>query len=93
MEVPVEIERALANPDLAIFKGDLNYRRLLGDYQWDFTTRLEDILNYLHIPVAVMRTLKSQIAASLSADQLTRLNATDPQWVINGRRGIIQLIS
>lgn len=93
LEVPVEIERALANPDLAIFKGDLNYRRLLGDYQWDFTTRLEDILNYLHIPVAVMRTLKSQIAASLSADQLTRLNATDPQWVINGRRGIIQLIS
>ena len=92
MDAPAEIDRTLANADLAIFKGDLNFRRLLGDYHWDSTTLLEDILIYLHVPVVVLRMLKSQIAAGLSTDQANRLDETDPKWLINGKHGIIQLI-
>jgi hypothetical protein len=44
------------------------------------------------MPVVVLRTLKSQIAASLSTDQADHLDETDPKWLVNGKHGIIQLI-
>lgn len=34
----------LAKAHLVIFKGDLNYRKLLGDFNWDFGTTFEEVL-------------------------------------------------
>ncbi len=91
-DVPSEIRRVLAGPSLALFKGDLNYRRLLGDYHWDPTTPMRDILGYLPCPTAVLRTPKSQVVAGLSSAQVRLLDETDPHWLINGEHGILQLI-
>jgi hypothetical protein len=91
-EAPLEFTQALGGADLAVFKGDLNYRRLLGDLHWDPATPLEAILDYIPSPVAVLRTLKSQLVAGLAAGQAAQLNRLDPNWLINSEHGIIQYI-
>ena len=89
---PGELQRALGEASLAIFKGDLNYRRLLGDRHWEPLTRTEDILSYFQIPAAILRTPKSQIVAGLSAGQVEHLNRVDPHWLTSGEYGILQLV-
>jgi len=37
-----------------------------------------------------LRTLKSEIVAGLQPDQLADLPHRDPNWLINGRWGLIQ---
>lgn len=86
------INRVLEGTEAAVFKGDLNYRRLLGDYHWPPTTRVEKILEYLPIPVILLRTLKSEVIAGLKAGQFEQLSAIDPEWQTGGKKGIVQLV-
>jgi hypothetical protein len=39
-----------------------------------------------------LRTLKGEIMAGLQPGQAQALQAEDPTWLINGKRGIIQLV-
>ena len=82
----------LARSDLAILKGDVNYRRLLDDRHWPHTTRLEEIAAYFPAPFLVLRTLKGEIMVGLESGQAEALAAQDPTWLINGKRGLIQLV-
>jgi len=92
-ELPVHTRAELARADLLISKGDANYRRLLGDRQWDFSTPFAEALAPLPVPVLALRTLKAEVAAGLSASQIQRLDETDPGWSVNGRWGLIQYAS
>ncbi|HEY9661504.1 MAG TPA: damage-control phosphatase ARMT1 family protein [Allocoleopsis sp.] len=91
-EMPADLREELGQATLVLVKGDANYRRLLGDRHWDFTTPFEQIVSYFPTAVAALRTLKSEIACGLTPDQIDRLTATDPDWLINGKRGVIQLL-
>jgi hypothetical protein len=83
----------LACADLVILKGDVNYRRLLDDRHWPHTTRMEEIADYFPASFLVLRTLKGEIMVGLEAGQAEALTAEDPTWLINGKRGIIQLVT
>ena len=48
-------------------KGDLNYRRLVGDRLWPPTTPFADVTAYFPGPVAALRTLKSDVIVGLDA--------------------------
>lgn len=91
-EMPADLREELGQAALVLVKGDANYRRLLGDRHWDFTTPFEQIVSYFPTAVAALRTLKSELACGLAPDQIDRLTATDPDWLINGKRGVIQLL-
>jgi hypothetical protein len=78
---------------LVILKGDVNYRRLLGDRHWPHTARLEDVADDFPAPFLVLRTLKGEIMVGLKPGQAEALAAEDPTWLINGKRGIIQLVT
>lgn len=39
----------LAHSDLLVFKGDLNYRKLLGDFNWPFDSTYETVLRGLYM--------------------------------------------
>jgi len=80
----------LAGSSLVISKGDANYRRLLGDRHWISTTRFEDILSYYPAPLAALRTLKSELVVGLKNGQDREVEALDPEWLIDGRWGVIQ---
>ena len=89
-ELPAHVRAEIARADLLITKGDANYRRLLGDRQWDFTTPFAEAIAPLPVPVLALRTHKSEVAAGLSPDQVDRLNAEDPDWAVNGEWGVMQ---
>ena len=91
-DLPAELRSELAKADLVILKGDANYRRLLHDRHWPHTARLEELAAYFPAPLACLRTLKSELAVDLTAAQVAALDAADPHWLINGRRGIIRYL-
>ncbi len=91
-EMPEDLRRQLAGADLVIVKGDANYRRLLGDRHWPPTARLADITAYFPAPFATLRTLKAEIMVGLAQGQAERLALEEADWLINGRRGLIQFV-
>ena len=80
----------LARTDLLISKGDANYRRLLGDRPWPFTTAFDEVVDDLPAPVLALRTAKSEVMVGLTPAQVDRLNDEDPDWLVNGRWGVAQ---
>jgi hypothetical protein len=92
-QLPPSLRADLACSDLVILKGDVNYRRLLDDRHWPHTTRMEEISGYFPTPFLVLRTLKGEIMVGLEPGQAEALAAEDPTWLINGKRGIIQLVT
>jgi uncharacterized protein with ATP-grasp and redox domains len=87
---PTNVNAELARADLVISKGDANYRRLMGDRHWDFTTPFDEVVSYFPAPLLALRTLKAEVTSGLSQGQVDRLNAQDPDWMTNGRWGLIQ---
>ncbi len=76
--------------DLIILKGDANYRRLLGDAHWPPTASFESATRYFPARLAALRTLKAEIVVGLSSGVVAQLDAEDPSWRVNGKRGLIQ---
>lgn len=90
-EMPDDLRAELSQSVLLIFKGDANYRRLLGDLHWPYTTPFAVIVSYLPAPGLALRTLKAELASGLQAEQIERLDQEEPNWMVNGRWGVIQL--
>jgi hypothetical protein len=88
-ELPADLRARLAGRYLFV-KGDLNYRRLVGDLHWEPTTPFADAVAYLGLPVAALRAAKSEVVVGVSAEQVARLDAAEPDWRLNGRHGLIQ---
>lgn len=89
-EIPQTLRQQLAPAKVVLIKGDANYRRLLGDRHWPFTTAFAEIVCYFPAPLVALRTLKSEVAAGLAAAQVASLNAKDSEWLTNGSWGLIQ---
>lgn len=89
-EMPFGMREDFASASLTIMKGDLNYRRLVGDRAWPHTTPFAEATAYFPGPVAVLRTLKSEVAVGLGADVVKDLEATGRPWLTTGAHGLIQ---
>jgi uncharacterized protein with ATP-grasp and redox domains len=92
-EMPSALRAELAASRLVLIKGDANYRRLIGERQWPFTTSLQAIAAYFPASLVALRTLKSEVITGLRSTQVERLNREDPRWLIEGRKGVIQYVS
>lgn len=88
--LPGDLAHELAAASITIFKGDLNYRRLLGDSDWPPTTPFAALTAYWPGPLAVLRTLKSDVVAGIADGTLSALEATGEPWRTNGTRALIQ---
>jgi uncharacterized protein with ATP-grasp and redox domains len=91
-QMPPRLQGDLAQADLVLLKGDVNFRRLLDDLHWPYTTRMEEVTTYFPAPFVTLRTLKGEIMVGLQPGQAEALQAEDPAWLINGKRGVIQLV-
>jgi hypothetical protein len=89
-EMPQALLQALGQSDLVISKGDANYRRLLGDREWPYTTPFAGIVSYMPVPLLALRTLKAELACGLAEEQVAHLNEEEADWLVNGRYGVIQ---
>jgi len=91
-QLPSHIHRELSRSDLVLFKGDVNYRRLLDDRHWPHTAHMAEIAGHLPAPFCALRTLKGELIVDLQPGQAEALAAADPTWMINGERGVIQFV-
>ncbi|MGW0941217.1 damage-control phosphatase ARMT1 family protein [Streptomyces sp. NPDC002623] len=91
-EMPDDLRAEFAAAALTIVKGDLNYRRLVGDSRWAPTTPFADVTAYFPGPVAALRTLKSDVITGLDADTEAALVAAEGQrWRTGGTHALIQV--
>jgi hypothetical protein len=88
-QFPPSLRAELGRSGLVILKGDVNYRRLLGDRHWPYTTRLEEVVAGFPTALLVLRTLKGEILVGLAPGEAEALAVQDPTWLINGQRGLI----
>lgn len=89
-EMPGDLREDFASASLTIMKGDLNYRRLVGDRYWPPTTPFAVATEYFPGPVAALRTLKSEVVVGLEAGTVTALEASGKPWRVSGTHGLIQ---
>ncbi|MEV5952382.1 damage-control phosphatase ARMT1 family protein [Streptomyces sp. NPDC051987] len=91
-EMPGDLRAEFAAAALTLFKGDLNYRRLVGDRLWPPTTPFADVTAWFPGPVAALRTLKSDVITGLSAGTEAALDAAEPEhWRTAGTHALIQV--
>ncbi|MFF3308625.1 damage-control phosphatase ARMT1 family protein [Streptomyces sp. NPDC002952] len=90
-DMPDDLADEFARADLTILKGDLNYRRLVGDRLWPPTTSFAAATAYFPGPVAALRTLKSDVVVGLDASAESDLVAAEGQrWRTSGTHALIQ---
>lgn len=89
-QMPDDLAASFAAAELTIVKGDLNYRRLVGDNHWAPTTAYADLTAYFPGPVAALRTLKSELAIGLDTATVASLDAATPDWRTSGTYALIQ---
>jgi hypothetical protein len=87
---PDDLKDQLGRSDLVVLKGDLNYRRLLDDRRWDPATPMEAIVGYFPAALVTLRTTKSELITDIPPQTVKRLDAEDPNWLTEGRYGIIR---
>ncbi|XP_061610104.1 damage-control phosphatase ARMT1 [Phyllopteryx taeniolatus] len=86
-----ELYATLQAADLVLFKGDLNYRKLAGDRDWDHTVGFDTALRgFGPAPLCSLRTLKANIQVGLQPGQGSKLSSQEPDWMTCGKYGVIQ---
>mmetsp|Transcript_8177 Transcript_8177/g.15389 ORF Transcript_8177/g.15389 Transcript_8177/m.15389 type:complete len:502 (+) Transcript_8177:127-1632(+) len=90
-EMPHDLRNDLKERcDLAFIKGDANYRRLVGDLEWDFSTPFEDVVgHYFPCPVCALRTLKAEVGCGMEKEKVENAKEIDKNWCTNGRFGVV----
>ncbi|MEV0731357.1 damage-control phosphatase ARMT1 family protein [Polymorphospora sp. NPDC050346] len=91
--MPDDLADTYAEASVVVLKGDLNYRRLVGDCRWPETTPFADTVDYFPAPLVALRTLKSDVVVGLDAADVAALDS-DPaagRWRVDGRYGLVQV--
>ncbi|OAR24952.1 hypothetical protein A8W25_17515 [Streptomyces sp. ERV7] len=90
-EMPEDLRQEFAAVSLTILKGDLNYRRLVGDRMWDGTTPFAELTAYFPGAVAAVRTLKSDVIVGLEQKTLDALEQGGGAWRTSGTHALVQV--
>ena len=90
------------NSSLVILKGDLNYRKLIGDLNWPFETSLfVAVRGFKPTSLCALRTLKADLVVELDTNEETNTNfrmlkqvytGDNNKWLTNGEYGVIQFL-
>ncbi|MBB0245780.1 DUF89 family protein [Streptomyces alkaliphilus] len=89
-EMPTDLRNELAGCTVSLLKGDLNYRRLVGDRLWPATTPFAPLAAHFPSPVVALRLLGSDVVTGLPAGTVNRLTATEDDWRISGAHAVVQ---
>lgn len=90
-DMPDELASEFTTAAMTLMKGDLNYRRLVGDRHWPATTPFDHTVAYFPSPVTALRTLKSEVVVGLTSEQVAELDASGQRWRTSGGHAVIQV--
>lgn len=88
-DMPADLRTDLALATVTIVKGDLNYRRLVGDRLRPGTAPFADLTAYFPGPLLALRTLKSDVAVGLTPQTLAALEAGGRPWRTAGTHAVL----
>lgn len=87
-----QLYSTLSQSQLVIFKGDLNYRKLMGDIYWEPTTPFRTALReFTPTNVLTLRTVKGDLISGLQKGVFEELSSREPNWLITGKYALVQL--
>lgn len=82
--------KELSKANLIIFKGDLNYRKLVGDRCWSPETPFTKALQgFKPAPLLSLRALKADVVVGLNPGQAEKCQQKHPDWMITGKYAVI----
>jgi len=89
---PELYQQLRSKSSLVVFKGDLNYRKLVGDLNWEYTATFEQaLMGFRPAPALVsLRTVKADVVVGLVEGQAEECQKEDSDWKITGKYGLIQ---
>lgn len=85
-QMPADLATQFATASVTLMKGDLNYRRLVGDRAWPPATPFGQVVSYFPGTVAALRVLKSDVLVGLPPG-----TDADGPWRTDGTRALVQL--
>lgn len=86
-----DLYAVLQSADLLLFKGDLNYRKLVGDLDWDPTVSFEHALRgFAPTFLCALRTIKADTVAGLDRVIVDRVQQQSPDWMVTGKYAVMQ---
>jgi len=91
-----DLYQQLSHSDFIAFKGDLNYRKMVGDRYWPLYTPFRDSLcGFEPAPFIALRTLKAETCPGLPAEAIQRMGkefgAEDRGWMVSSEYAVAQL--
>lgn len=89
-EMPEDLRADFASATVTIFKGDLNYRRLVGDRRWPASRSFTGSVSHFPGALAALRVLKSEAVVGLDPDTVVALDAEGGPWRTKGSHALIQ---
>jgi uncharacterized protein with ATP-grasp and redox domains len=95
-KVSPDLYENFGTQDLVIFKGDANYRRLLGEQKWKETEPFENVVSYLPSPTLAIRTLKYPLSCGASSNnsiEKAKQMFGNNEWNCVGNCGVIHFSS
>ncbi|PYC80593.1 hypothetical protein C7C46_12620 [Streptomyces tateyamensis] len=90
-EMPADLAAEFGAAVMTVMKGDLNYRRLVGDQLWPPTTAFGEVAGCFPSSVAALRTLKSDVIVGMDEATVSRLDGSDEAWRTSGRHAVVQV--
>ncbi|RDX41169.1 DUF89 domain-containing protein [Lentinus brumalis] len=86
-----ELFADLRQSSLAIFKGDLNFRKLTGDVQWPPSTPFETAIGPIagKFPILSLRTNKADVIVAVDDEVAKKLDASGEKWRYNGKYALV----
>ena len=86
-----ELYSTMSQSKLIIFKGDLNYRKLVGDLQWSIDEEFETALrDFRPTSLVALRTCKANVQVGMDQEIAKQVAQVDPKWMTNGKWAVIQ---
>jgi uncharacterized protein with ATP-grasp and redox domains len=91
--VSPNLYESLSESHLIIFKGDLNYRKLVGDLKWDFDVPLiTSLRGFLPTTFCTLRTIKCDVVVGIdNKEMLEKIKTFPKDWMESGDYAVIQM--
>jgi Damage-control phosphatase ARMT1-like domain len=88
-QIDPELFDLLNSSGLTIYKGDLNYRKLVGDVNWKPSTPPAEAFAGCPTPLLALRTLKADVVIGLDNATVARMK---DDWMVSGEFAVIQFL-
>lgn len=90
--VASDLYNILSKSYLVIFKGDLNYRKLLADRNWLYTENFSIALGgFQPTSVCALRTLKADLVTGLPPGAAAKAAGESKDWMVTGQYAVCQV--